>query len=579
MVSEGWSQSVKSVIDRLRTPFVDAPTGVVFVVATAVVFYRLGERPLWWWDESFYANAARHAVEQGHWLVPHLAGFDTIHASPFLEKPPLAIWLEALSIGVFGPTEFAVRLPSATAAVGVTVLVYVLGRRLYGPAAGLVAAAVFLTTPAVLVGTNAARFGATDMLHVFFGSLLVALVWFHATERYDASPVLVGAVAAALLLTKGFAGGVFFLALLPLPLVYRDRFSPRFVGIAAAITVVAVGSWVGAVYLRVGDLFVEEIFLEPVWQRIVGTDTPSTGRQTLVPIFEYPYPTELQSLFRPWWFLFLASVGAAAVSFRSDGIESATPGFLLWWTAAAAGPFAFFGTKTWYILPMYAPAAITVGWLVATALDGYRPSAVGVVVGTVLAVVAGSDGRLYGPGGLVDGPLAPDWTVATAVTLVCLGGWLLTTDVLDRGSLSLPGGVSLDVRSLARGLTVGAVLVFVVSALVGAPSVYAAGFGDEPTDTEFRRLGERTADVVPADERVYVQPNAAAVWFYSSYQFYADRPMQKVSVERLRTDPQIRYAVLTTSGVAVVNDRNPTVVAESSHLDIALVELDSPEDT
>ncbi|WP_251342739.1 ArnT family glycosyltransferase [Haloplanus halophilus] len=595
MGTRDWTRTVASVTDRLRARLdafgeaFSAPVGVVLAVATVVVFYRLGERPLWWWDESFYANAALHAVEGGHWLIPHLAGFDTIHPSPFLEKPPLAIWLEALSIGAFGPTEFAVRVPSAAAAVATTVLVYAVGRRIRGRAAGLVAAAVFLTTPAVIVGTNAARFGATDTLHVLFGSLLVVLVWLHATGRRDVSPLLVGGVASALLLTKGFAAGAFLLALAPLPVRYRERFSPRFVGVATAVTAVAVGWWVVAAYLLQGGYFVEEIFLDPVWARIVGADTaaPGPGRETLLPVFEYPYLTKIQGTLRPWWFLFLAGAVVAAARPRpADGDE--TPGaldprFLLWWALAAAAPFALFGTQPWYILPLYVPAALTVGWLVASAVDGHRPAAAGVVAGTVLVALAGDDGRLYGLGGdggfVLDPALPSDPTAVIAVAIVCVGGWLLTATPFGGGEVSLPGALSLDVEAFGRALTVGVVLALVAAALVGTPSVYAAGNADEPTDTAFHRLGETTADVVPAGERVYVQPNAAALWFYASYEFYADRPMREVPVERLRSDPRVRYALLTTAGVPLVTERDPTVLARSDHLGIVLVELGPPPET
>ncbi|MFC7174566.1 hypothetical protein ACFQL0_16835 [Haloplanus litoreus] len=378
------------------------------------------------------------------------------------------------------------------------------------------------------------------------------------------------------------------------------------------MTTVAVGWWVAAAYLTVGDYFVEEIFLEPVWHRIVGADTAPTSHRTLVPLFEYPYLTNFQSAFRPWWFLFLVGAVVATVTGRrvppNHGGEGLSPRFLVWWAVAVLAPFLFFGTKMWYIVPTFVPAALTVGWLVATALDGSTATGstaestgkhgdrwvtgraagrsaavVGLVTGTALAALAGADGRLYGPGdgggSLVAPTIPPDWSVLAVVAVLCVGAWLVTADGIEPTSLSLPGGLSLDVDAFVRVLTAGAVLALVVGVLVGAPSVYGAGNGDEPTDTEFRRLGQTTADAVPTGERVYVQPNAAARWFYSGYEFYADRPMREVPVERLRTDSQIRYALMTTQGVPLVNDRNPSVVAESTHLDLVLVELGPPEES
>ncbi|MBV8141240.1 MAG: glycosyltransferase family 39 protein, partial [Verrucomicrobia bacterium] len=52
-----------------------------------------------------YAGAAREMISRNDWLVP------TQNSIPRLRKPPLAYWMEILSLRSFGQNEFAARLP------------------------------------------------------------------------------------------------------------------------------------------------------------------------------------------------------------------------------------------------------------------------------------------------------------------------------------------------------------------------------------------------------------------------------------------------------------------------------------
>ncbi len=117
--------------------------GGLVVVAAALFFWRLGDRDLW------SSHEARAAMDAQSLLVPGGDGLPRLYdGSLEVQKPPLYYWLVAALARLRGGgvDEWAVRLPSAIAAVGV-LLVVGLGVRVgFGrPAAGLLAALVLAT--------------------------------------------------------------------------------------------------------------------------------------------------------------------------------------------------------------------------------------------------------------------------------------------------------------------------------------------------------------------------------------------------------------------------------------------------
>ena len=101
----------------------------------------LGDRNIWIPLEARYALVAREMLETGQWILPHLAG------AVYADKPPLLFWSIAL-ISALGPgvTEWTARLPTALAAVGVCLVTWRLGVRLFSPTTGLLAALVLATS-------------------------------------------------------------------------------------------------------------------------------------------------------------------------------------------------------------------------------------------------------------------------------------------------------------------------------------------------------------------------------------------------------------------------------------------------
>ncbi|MEE9584120.1 MAG: glycosyltransferase family 39 protein, partial [Candidatus Brocadiales bacterium] len=116
----------------------------VFLTLICLALYvpGLAGRDLWCGRETLYAQVAREMLHNGHWFVPYFNG------ELYVNKPPLYFWLIALtSIPVGDVTAFTMRLPSALSALGTVLVVYFLGKRLFGARTGLIAGLILASSP------------------------------------------------------------------------------------------------------------------------------------------------------------------------------------------------------------------------------------------------------------------------------------------------------------------------------------------------------------------------------------------------------------------------------------------------
>src|SRR5262249_38047165 len=104
----------------------------------------------------------------GNWIVP------TFNYRVREDKPALLYWLQIAAFHACGVNEFAARLPSALAALVAVLATYELGRRMFGPRAGL-SAGVGLAGPGLF--RAAAHFAHPDALLNAFTVLTLLLFW------------------------------------------------------------------------------------------------------------------------------------------------------------------------------------------------------------------------------------------------------------------------------------------------------------------------------------------------------------------------------------------------------------------
>ena len=219
------------------------PLAAILALAACLDFWNLSQNA---YANTYYAGAVRSMLRSWHNFF--FVSFDP-GGLVSVDKPPLALWLQAASAKVFGFSSFSILLPEALAGVGAVWLLYLLVTRYFGRVAGLAAALALAVSP-VSVSVN--RDNNPDAL---LALLLVASVYFGARAAESGrlrwlvgSAVLVGLafntkMLAAMVVVPGIA-----LAYLLLP---RLRWRVRFVHLAVAAVVLAAvsGAWIAAVDL------------------------------------------------------------------------------------------------------------------------------------------------------------------------------------------------------------------------------------------------------------------------------------------------------------------------------------------
>ncbi len=99
----------------------------------AAIFFIpfLGQLHLFDWDEINFAESAREMIATGDYLTVR------IFYKPFWEKPPLFIWMQVVSMKLFGINEFAARLPNAVCGIVTLLVLFNIGRKLFDERFGL----------------------------------------------------------------------------------------------------------------------------------------------------------------------------------------------------------------------------------------------------------------------------------------------------------------------------------------------------------------------------------------------------------------------------------------------------------
>jgi 4-amino-4-deoxy-L-arabinose transferase-like glycosyltransferase len=165
----GESVLVRAVAAVRRAP----ELGGLIAIAALLNLWALGRNG---WANTYYSGAVRSMASSWHnFLYASLdpSGVMTV------DKPPLSLWVQALSVRVFGFHPLAILVPQALIGVASVVLVYDLVRRPFGRIGGFVAGLVLATTP---IAVAMSRDNNPDALLTL---CCLAAVWFAARGFED----------------------------------------------------------------------------------------------------------------------------------------------------------------------------------------------------------------------------------------------------------------------------------------------------------------------------------------------------------------------------------------------------------
>lgn len=271
------------------------PVPLLLLLVGLLFFFALGNHELQGSTEARVAGIAMAMHLDNNWVVPQL------FREPFLEKPPLSLWLDAGAIRLFGGTTWAVRLASAFAGLFSVMLLYGMLRRFGRPKALAFSAALILATMASY-WSNARGVGEDSLLSL--GVTLALLAFFDATRRGSnawAWPLFtLGMVIATL--SKGVLGlampGIVIFAYLAATAVLDKRLSigdwlkPALYTLLALVPLLI---WLVFLYQRGGMQAVGEV----LWTNSVGRFSGSfVEAGHYEPI--YYYIAKLPQAFLPW---------------------------------------------------------------------------------------------------------------------------------------------------------------------------------------------------------------------------------------------------------------------------------------
>ncbi|WP_458372398.1 ArnT family glycosyltransferase [Pseudomonas lactis] len=274
------------------------PAPLLLLLAALLFFFALGNHELQGSTEARVSGIAMAMHLDDDWVVPRL------FREPFLEKPPLSLWLDAGAIRLFGASTGAVRLASAFAGLFSVMLLYGMLRRFGRPQTLAFSAALILATMASYWG-NVRGVGEDSLLSL---GVTAALLGFYQAVRPDREGsstwawalFTAGMVIATLskgVLGLAMPGIVIFVYLFSTSLMDKrlrlgDWLKPALFTLLALVPLLI---WLGFLFQRGGMQAVGEV----LWTNSVGRFSGSFVEAGHYEPFYY-YLAKLPEAFLPW---------------------------------------------------------------------------------------------------------------------------------------------------------------------------------------------------------------------------------------------------------------------------------------
>jgi len=331
------------------------------VLAAGLLFVDLGGGEWRTWDEGLYGRLSRNALEQGRYL------YAVDESGAYYErfsKPPMSLWLSALSLRTFGTSLAALRAPFALGMLATIAFAFGWGRRI----GGLPMAISWSVGLALCAATT--RWGRHACIEPMFMAGLLGGLWaYHASVESEdpkvsrRNAVLAGLALAFAMLTKQLAVGLAVLPILALEGWRRDRSALPRLAFALGIPLLAGLVWFAWAGIATDGGVFEVLLNRGVRQRMAGFE----GGQNARTLNELAGVVSEAAAPIPW------PLGAAGLALfcvvrpRTD-LRAPHPELLLpLWFAGNVVVFENLSQSMlpWYALHIVVPAVGGAAWLVS----------------------------------------------------------------------------------------------------------------------------------------------------------------------------------------------------------------------
>jgi MYXO-CTERM domain-containing protein len=218
-----------------------AAFAAVMLLAAGLLFWDLGAGEWRTWDEGLYARLSRNALEHSTYLYAvDEAG------EPFkrFSKPPMTLWLSAMSMSTFGISVASLRLPFALGMFATIGFAFGWGKRI----GGLPMAISWSLGLALCAATT--RWGRHACIEPLFMAGLIGGLWaYHAAvdapdaKQRTRAAVLAGLAFSFAFMTKQLAVGMALVPIVGLELWRRERASLSRLALALGLPAIVGVTW------------------------------------------------------------------------------------------------------------------------------------------------------------------------------------------------------------------------------------------------------------------------------------------------------------------------------------------------
>jgi 4-amino-4-deoxy-L-arabinose transferase-like glycosyltransferase len=334
---------------------------------TLIAFNGLGRTPLFQPIEGLTAEVAREMLESGNF------GLTQFNYSICADKPPLFYWVTIPGLKLFGNTEFGARFGLAVVGIAEIILVFLLGRLLYGPLAGLMGAVALACSIGHII------FSRIMMVDILISTCLTATflcfsLGYVEGRRRSLWWILGGACVGMAVLTKGFIGLAFPVFTLGLFILLTRQWNllrqKAMMGALLGFFVVVI-PWHLYVTLRVPG-FTYQYFWNEQILRFLNMRVPKDYIGTPLPLFLF----SLLIWALPWSLCIPHIIWSFSHWKKDDSRPGLLGRYLPWlWIGSVVGFFSLTDARLfYYTIPALPGFALLVGWFWSKAgsLDGKK---------------------------------------------------------------------------------------------------------------------------------------------------------------------------------------------------------------